>query len=73
MGGLSPEERPIIGAEVNKAKEVLKGTDTDAIKSATESLSKVSQEVFTKLYQQAGGQAPEDNNQTDGDTEFHQN
>ncbi len=41
--------------ESNKVKEVLKGDDIDAIKAANEELQKVSNEVFSKLYQQAGG------------------
>jgi molecular chaperone DnaK len=43
-------------AEVNKVKEALKGTDTDAIKAATESLTQAFYKVSEKMYQQAGGQ-----------------
>ena len=38
---------------VNKAKETLKGDDVDAYKKETEELQKVSNEVFTKMYQAA--------------------
>jgi molecular chaperone DnaK len=40
-------------AEVNKVKEALKGTDTDAIKAATESLTQAFYKVSEKMYQQA--------------------
>ena len=42
--------------EMNKAKEAMKSENIDEVKAATENLQKVSNEVFTKLYQQAGGQ-----------------
>ncbi len=41
--------------EMNKAKEAMKSENIDEVKAATENLQKVSNEVFTKLYQQAGG------------------
>jgi molecular chaperone DnaK len=43
-------------AEVNKVKEALKGTDTDAIKAATESLTQAFYKVSEKMYQQSGAQ-----------------
>ena len=46
--------------EMNKAKEAMKSENIDEVKAATENLQKVSNEVFTKLYQQAGG--PQDAN-----------
>ncbi len=46
--------------EMNKAKEAMKSENIDEVKAATENLQKVSNEVFTKLYQQAGG--PQDPN-----------
>ena len=42
--------------EMNKAKEAMKSENIEEVKAATENLQKVSNEVFTKLYQQAGGQ-----------------
>ena len=42
--------------EMKKAKEAMKSENIDEVKAATENLQKVSNEVFTKLYQQAGGQ-----------------
>ena len=43
-------------AEVNKVKEALKGTDTEAIKNATESLTQAFYKVSEKMYQQPGAQ-----------------
>ena len=43
-------------AEVSKVKEALKGTDTEAIKNATESLTQAFYKVSEKMYQQAGAQ-----------------
>ncbi len=42
---------------VAKLKEALKGTDTEAIKAATEEVSKVFYPVSEKIYSQAAGQA----------------
>lgn len=52
---LTPEDKTSIEAELNKVKETLKGTDTEAIKNATEELTKVFYEISSKLYQAAGG------------------
>lgn len=43
-------------AEINKVKEALKGTDTQAIKTATESLTQAFYKVSEKMYQQANPQ-----------------
>ena len=45
-----------IDAALNKVKEALKGTDTQAIKDATEELKKAFYAVSEKLYAQQGGQ-----------------
>lgn len=59
---ISEEDKTSITEACNKLKEANKGDDLDAIKSAMENLNKVSQTVFTKLYQNAGGpQATTDN------------
>ena len=42
-------------AAADKVKEALKGTDTDAIKKATEELEKPLYEMSAAAYQQAGG------------------
>ncbi len=39
--------------KLESLKEALKGQDTERIKKATEELSKASQELFTKMYQEA--------------------
>ena len=44
-----------VQAAVDKVKEALKGTDTDAIKKATEELEKPLYEMSAAAYQQAGG------------------
>ncbi len=44
---------------IAKVKEALKGTDSDAIKNATEELSKKFYEVSAKLYQAAQAEAPQ--------------
>jgi molecular chaperone DnaK len=52
---LSSEDKAKIEAELNRVKEALKGTDTEAIKNATEELTKVFYDISGKLYQAAGG------------------
>ncbi|HOP99689.1 MAG TPA: molecular chaperone DnaK [Acetivibrio clariflavus] len=54
---ISGEDKQKIEAEINKVKEALKGTDTEAIKKATEDLSKAFYEVSAKIYQQNPGAA----------------
>ncbi|MBR2322919.1 MAG: molecular chaperone DnaK [Clostridia bacterium] len=70
---LPEEDKAKLEELIKEAKTELESNDNDRIKSATEKLSNEAQAIFAKLYQQAGGPSPEDNNQTDGDTEFHQN
>ena len=53
---VSPEEKEMLEQEMNKVREVMKGDNIDEIKAAVEELSKKSNEVFSKLYQQQGGQ-----------------
>lgn len=51
---VSEEDKTRLNTEVENAKEVYKNSDEiEKLKSALESLTKVSNEVFTKLYQQA--------------------
>jgi molecular chaperone DnaK len=81
---VSSEDKGKIEAEASNVKSALAGTDTDAIKAATEKLSELSYEVFGKIYQQANaqanaagaggnpesaGQAPPDDNVVDADYE----
>ncbi|MDD3850366.1 MAG: molecular chaperone DnaK [Firmicutes bacterium] len=58
---VEPADKDRIEAEVTKVKDALEKDDTDAIKGATEDLTKVFYEVSAKLYQQADNAAgPED-------------
>jgi len=51
---VSEEDKAKLNAEIEKAKDVQKNSeDIDKLKEALESLTKVSNEIFTKLYQQA--------------------
>ncbi len=53
---VSEEEKAPVKAEIEKVKEALKGTDTEAIKAATDSLQQAFYKVSEKLYQQANPQ-----------------
>ncbi len=61
---ISDTEKASVDAEVNNVKEALKGTDTAAIKAATEKLTEVFYGISQKLYEKAGaagagGQGPD--------------
>ena len=62
MGDKIPaDDKSKVQAGIDKLKEVLKGTDTAAIKTATDELTQAFYAVSEKLYQQAnpqGGQQP---------------
>ena len=58
---ISADDRSKVEAELNKVKEALKGTDTQAIKDATESLTKAFYAISQKMYQQAGPQGANPN------------
>ena len=53
---LDAGDKANIEGELNRVKEALKGTDTQAIKNATEGLTKAFYAVSEKLYSQAGAQ-----------------
>ena len=58
MGDKIPAgDKASVEGALGKLKETLKGTDTQAIKNATEELTKAFYAVSEKLYQQQGGQA----------------
>ena len=58
MGGkIDAADRSNVESALGKLKETLKGNDTEAIKSATEELTKAFYAVSEKLYQQNGQQA----------------
>ena len=65
---LSDDDKNKLDAEIKKVEEAIASNNTDQMKSATESLSKVWNEIASKLYQQAGQQAggPEAQQQTAG-------
>ena len=50
------DARKALQAGIDKLKEALKGTDTQAIKTATESLTQAFYKVSEKMYQQANPQ-----------------
>ncbi|HWS43395.1 MAG TPA: molecular chaperone DnaK [Pseudoflavonifractor sp.] len=51
---LSPEDKGSIEGPLARVRDALKGTDTDAIKNATEELTKAFYAVSEKLYKQQG-------------------
>ncbi|MBQ3426831.1 MAG: molecular chaperone DnaK [Clostridia bacterium] len=54
---VSESEKSEIQAEIDKVKESLKGTDTEAIKAATESLTQKFYKISERMYQQANPNA----------------
>ena len=54
---ISSSDKASVESALGKLKETLKGNDTEAIKSATEELTKAFYAVSEKLYQQNGQQA----------------
>ena len=65
---ISSSDKADVESALGKLKETLKGNDTEAIKSATEELTKAFYAVSEKLYQQNGQQAggPDMGGQTGG-------
>jgi molecular chaperone DnaK len=61
---VSPEEKTEIEDKIKVIREKLSGTDTEAIKQATDELTQKFYEISSKLYQQANaqGQGPEGQN-----------
>ena len=53
---LDASEVSELEGEINKVKEALKGTDIQAIKTATEGLTQAFYKVSEKMYQQTGAQ-----------------
>ena len=54
---ISAEEKANVEAEIENVRKALEGTDTEAIKAATEKLTTVFYSVSEKLYNAAAGQA----------------
>ncbi len=75
---ISAEDKAQLEELVKNAKEELASDDDDRIKAATEKLTNESQQIFAKIYRQAGGAqgGPEgpagDGGSAGGDEEFHQ-
>ncbi len=71
---LSAEDKAQLEELVKSAKDDLASDDDDRIKAASEKLANESQQIFAKIYQQAGGAAgnPGGESTDSGDTEFHQ-
>ena len=63
---VTPEEKAKVEAEIENVKKTLEGTDTDAIKAATEKLTQEFYKISEKLYANAGQQANAQNAQTTG-------
>ncbi|MBQ7453308.1 MAG: molecular chaperone DnaK [Clostridia bacterium] len=70
---ISEEDKAKLNSELETAKDVYKNSDDiEKLKATLESLTKVSNEIFTKLYQQSGAQgagangAGENNGNNDG-------
>jgi len=77
---ISADDKSKVEAEIAAVRSALEGTDSAAIKAASEKLTEVSYEVFGKIYQQAqqeaaangaqqGGAQPNDDNVVDADYE----
>ncbi len=58
---IDASEKSAVEAEITKVKDALKGTDTDAIKAASDSLMAKFQEISAKMYQQANPQGTDPN------------
>jgi molecular chaperone DnaK len=54
---ISGDAKSKIESAVNATKEALKGSDSEAIKTATDKLNEVSQAVWAEVYKAAGAQA----------------
>lgn len=63
---IDESDKTSVQGAIDKLKETLKGTDTEAIKSDTEELTKAFNTVSEKIYSQASQQQSQDGGQTDG-------
>ncbi len=53
---ITASDKDKINAEIADLKKAVEGDNVDTIKAATEKLTKVSYDVFGKIYQQQGSQ-----------------
>ena len=51
---ISEEDKTRLNAEIEESKKVFAGDNLEEIKASLEKLTQVSNEVFSKLYQQSG-------------------
>lgn len=65
------EDKAKLTAEVEEAKKSLESTDTDTLTEANKKLSEVSNEIFTRFYQQAAQQNPQDGAAPGGEAGFN--
>ena len=63
---LAPEDKSAIDPLLQNLKTALQGTDTDAIKNASEALNQKFYEISAKLYQNAGPQGAPQGDPTAG-------
>ena len=68
-GKISDDEKAKVETELANVKKTLEGTDTEAIKQATEKLTTVFYEISQKLYSEAQKQAAENGTATENATE----
>ena len=69
---ISEEDKAKLEEEIKTAKTELETNDKEKMDSAFEKLSNVSQEVFAKVYQQAGANGQGQDPNANGGEEFHQ-
>jgi molecular chaperone DnaK len=53
---IKPDQKSQLEAEIKKVEDAIASNNTDSIKSATDALTKVWNDVASQLYQQAGPQ-----------------
>jgi molecular chaperone DnaK len=71
-GKVTPEEKTEIEEKIEKVRNSLNGTDTEAIKSATEELTQRFYEISSRIYQEtAQNQGAEGQNNPENDNEVH--
>ncbi len=63
---LSADDKSKLETEIKKVEDAIATNNSDQIKTATESLNKVWNEIASKLYQQAGQQSAEQNQASGG-------
>lgn len=74
-GKVTPAEKSEVEEKIKKVRDTLNGTDTDAIKSASDELTQRFYEISSRIYQetnaQAQAQGAEGQNNPENDNEVH--